>query len=296
MKNRIRLIILLGFLMASGVQAQNRKTVAGFGHIESLATDGKFLYAADIGAKLDPTAKDGDGRIVKLDKKGNILQASLFREKLNAPKGIAINKGILYLTDIDRLLAFDLKTQALLFEINLGKDTAFLNDIAVLDNNTLYVSATDKNALYKVSLKDKSYSEVKTDKAILGINGLFCYKNANRIYVNGIGENNKANGVVGYINLKDNTFHQVIQSEGLYDGIWISDNVLYVSNWVAFDKKGIIQGIGIYGSNRIRTINANEPIAGPADFTILNGVMFVPAMISGEIHFIDLDRDLYLRL
>jgi hypothetical protein len=296
MKNTIKLVALLGLLIAPSTQVQNMKTVAGFGHIESLATDGKFLYASDIGQKLDPAAKDGDGQIIKLDKKGNILQASLFGEKLNAPKGIAINKGVLYLTDIDRLLAFDLKTATQLFEIDLSKDTSFLNDIAVWDNNTLYVSATDKSKLYKVNLKDKSYQEVKTDKAILGINGLFCYKNANRIYVNGIGENNKAKGVVGYINLKDNTFHQLIQSEGLYDGIFISNDVLYVSNWVAFEKKGIIQGIGIYNSNRVRTINTREPIAGPADFTILDGVLFVPAMISGEIHIIDLDRDLHLRL
>jgi|JI10StandDraft_1071094.scaffolds.fasta_scaffold591088_1 hypothetical protein len=296
MKNTIKFLTLLGLLVATNIQAQNMKTVAGFGHIESLATDGKFLYAADIGQKLDPAARDGDGKIVKLDKKGNILQVSLFAEKLNAPKGIAINKGVLYLTDIDRLVAFDLKTSGKLFEIDLSKDTAFLNDIAVWDNNTLYVSATDKSKLYKVNLTAKSYEEVTTDKTILGINGLFCYKNANRIYVNGIGASEKANGVVGYINLKDNTFHKVTQIEGMYDGIFISNDVLYVSNWVAFEKKGIIQGIGIYGSNRVRTINAHEPIAGPADFTILDGVLFVPAMISGEIHIIDLDRNLYLKL
>lgn len=296
MKNLFKSILISSIVLAGDAQAQKIKTVSGFNHVESIATDGKYLYAADIGKELTPTAKDGDGQILKLDKKGNILQASFTPEKLNAPKGLAINKSVLYVNDIDRLLAFDLKSGTKLYEIDFSKDTAFLNDIAVLDNNTLFVSATDKNKLYKVNLIDKSYTEIKTDKDIVGINGLFCYKSSSRIYVNGLGTNNKANGIVGYINLKDNTFKRIANIEGVYDGIFISKDVLYISNWVAFEKKGIIQGIGIYGANRVETINRSEPIAGPADFIILNDVLIVPAMMSGEIHFITLDSDLYLRL
>lgn len=296
MKNVLNAMGLICLLIASKMNAQTVKTITGFNHVESIATDGKYLYAADIGKELTPAAKDGDGKIIKLDKKGNILQASITQEKLNAPKGLAINKGILYVNDIDRLIAFDLKTGTKIYEIDFSKDTSFLNDIAVWDNNTLYVSATDKNKLFKVNLIDKSYSEVKTDKAILGINGLFCYKKANRIYVNGLGADNKPNGVVGYVNLKDNTFTRICDIEGIYDGIFISKDVLYVSNWVAFEKKGIIQGIGIYGSNRVTTINKSELIAGPADFIIVNDQLIVPAMMTGEIHFIKLESDLSLKL
>lgn len=276
--------------------AQTTKTVSGFNHVESIATDGKFLYAADIGKELNPAAKDGDGKILKLDKKGQILDATFIKEKLDAPKGLAINKGILFVNDIDRLLAIDLKTGIKLYEIDFSKDTSFLNDIAVWDNNTLYVSATDKNKLYKVNLVDKSYSEIKTDVTISGINGLFCYQKASRIYVNGFGSDNKANGVIGYINLKDNTFTQITTLKGYYDGIFISKDVLYVSNWIAFAQKGIIQGIGIYNSNRVTKISTLEPISGPADFIIVDDQLIVPAMMSGEIHFIKLDSDLYLKL
>lgn len=296
MKNLFKAIVLSSIVLTTAAQAQKIKTVTGFNHVESVATDGKFLYAADIGKELTPTAKDGDGQISKLDKKGTILQASFTQEKLNAPKGLAINKDVLYVNDIDRLVAFDLKSGTKLFEIDFSKDTTFLNDIAVWDNNTLFVSATDKNKLYKVNLLDKTYTEIKTDKTIFGINGLFCYKKASRIYVNGMGADNKANGIVGYVDLKDNTFKRIANIEGLFDGIFISNDVLYVSNWVAFEKKGIIQGIGIYGSNRVETINPSQPIAGPADFIIWNDVLLVPAMMSGEIHFITLDSDLHLRL
>ncbi len=295
MKNLINASIIV-CLFGVTISSAQMKTISGFNHVESVASDGKFIYAADIGKELNPSAKDGDGQIIKLDKKGNIIDANFVKEKLNAPKGLAINKGILFVNDVDKVLAIDLKTGSKLYEIDFGKETTFLNDIAVWDNNTLYVSATDKSKLFKVNLVDKSYSEIVTDITIAGINGLFCYKKASRIYVNGFGSDNKPNGIIGYINLKDNKFTRITNLEGYFDGICISNDVLFVSNWLAFEKKGVIQGIGIYGSNRVITINISEPIAGPADFTIVNDVLIVPGMMSGEIHFIKLDSDLYLKI
>lgn len=296
MKNLIKLSLVWVLFMTINANAQKMKTVTGFNHVESVATDGKFIYAADIGKELNPTAKDGDGQIIKLDKKGKILDAAFVKEKLDAPKGLAINKGVLYINDINRLLAIDLKTGTKLYEIDFSKDTSFLNDIAVWDDNTLYVSATDKSKLYKVNLIDKSYSEFETNATISGINGLFCYKKANRLYVNGFGSDNKPNGIIGFVNLKENSFSQITAIEGFYDGIFISKDVLYVSNWVSFEKKGIIQGIGIYNSNKVATIDVSSLIAGPADFIIVNDQLIVPAMMSGEIHFIKLDSDLSLKL
>ena len=296
MKNIIKMSLIVCLFMALNCNAQTTKTITGFNHIESVATDGKFIYAADIGKELNPTAKDGDGQIIKLDKKGKVLDANFVKEKLDAPKGLAIIKEILFINDVDKLLAIDLRTGAKLYEIDFSKETSFLNDIVVWDNNTLYVSATDKSRLYKVNLSDKSYSEIKTDVTISGINGLFCYKKASRIYVNGFGSDNKPNGIIGYVNLKDNTFTRITNLEGYYDSIYISNDVLYVSNWVAFEKKGIIQGIGIFGSHKVETINVKELISGPADFIIENDLLIVPGMMTGEIHFIKLDNDLYLKL
>lgn len=295
MKNLINSSLLSCLFTVITVSAQT-KTISGFNHIESVATDGKYIYAADIGKELNPTAKDGDGQIVKLDKKGNIIEANFIKEKLNAPKGLAINKDILFINDVDKLLAFNLKTATKLYEIDFSKDTSFLNDIAVWDNNTLYVSATDKSKLYKVNLIDKSYSEIVTDVTIAGINGLFCYKKASRIYVNGFGSDNKPNGVIGFINLNDNTFTRITNMEGYYDGIFISNDILFVSNWVAFEKKGIVQGIGIYGSKRVIKIDTSGTIAGPADFIIVNNQLIIPGMMSGEIHFIKLESDLHLKI
>lgn len=58
----------------------------------------------------------------------------------------------------------------------------------------------------------------------------------------------------------------------------------------------MIIGIGIFGFNKVISINRFEPIAGPADFIIFKDQLIVPAMLSGEIHFIKLDSDLSLKL
>ncbi|WP_166778546.1 hypothetical protein [Flavobacterium psychrophilum] len=97
MKNIIKISLIVCLFMALNCNAQTTKTITGFNHIESIATVGKYIYAADIGKELNPTAKDGDGKIIKLDKKGQILDANFVKEKLDAPKGLAINKEILFI-------------------------------------------------------------------------------------------------------------------------------------------------------------------------------------------------------
>lgn len=293
MKNKQLSIIF--FLLSIITMAQNTKTIGGFNHLESIATDGKFLYAADIGKTLSPSAKDSDGQIVKLDRKGKILANNFAQTTLNAPKGLAINKKTLFAADIDRIVAIDTESGKLLYAIDLSKDSAFLNDIAVWDDNTLFVSGTDKNRLFKINLTDKSYTEIKTDKTIAGINGLFCHKKSSRLYVNGFGADNQPNGVIGYINLKDNTFIRLTGMEGHFDGIFISKDVLFVSNWVAFEKKGVVMAISLF-NQRAAKVKMPEPIAGPADFIIINDQLIIPAMMSGEIHFVELDSTLSLKL
>lgn len=299
MKKLIKISLAVSLFAAMNTNAQNTRTVSGFHHVESVVADGGFIYAAEIGKDLKPSAKDGDGKVIKLDKKGQIVDANFVKEPLDAPKGLVINDDILYLNDIDRLVAIDLKTGNKLYEIDFSKDTSFLNDIAVWDNTTLFVSATDKSKLYKVNLADKTYTEVKTDKAIAGINGLFCFKKASRLYVNGFGSDNQPNGVIGFIDLKDNKFTQLSSIEGYYDGMFISKDVLYVSNWMATsEKKGIIAGIGIYNTNapKIALVPTAEPIGGPADFIIMNDQLIVPALMGSEIHFIKLDSNFALKL
>ncbi|MFT3687422.1 MAG: hypothetical protein QM783_21285 [Phycisphaerales bacterium] len=288
-----KLLFTAALFAASFANAQIYKTTPGFKHPESVVSDGKYFYVADIGAELNPSAKDGDGQILRLDKKGALLNDSFIKEKLNAPKGLAISKNTLFVADVDRIVAFDLASGTKLYEIDFSKDSSYLNDIAVWDNTTLYVSATDKSKLFKVNLTDKTYSEVTTDTSISGINGLFCYSKGSRLYVNGWGSNNKPNGIIGFIDLKNNKFTKLTSLEGYFDGIYVNKDVLYVSNWVAFEKKGVIMAINIY-SGKCAKVKPLDAIEGPADFIIQNDEVMLPAMLGGEVHFIKLDTALKL--
>jgi hypothetical protein len=102
-----------------------------------------------------------------------------------------------------------------------------------------------------------------------------------------MGSDNKANGIVGYVDLSNNKFTQLSTIQGLFDGIYLSNGKLYTSNWVAFEKKGIIQIIDIK-TNQVSEVKLNEPIAGPADFTILKNQIIIPEMMTGAIQFINL--------
>lgn len=287
MNNLRKLALLFTTLLAFEITAQTTKEVIGFNHIESIATDGQFLYLGDIGKKLRPTEKDGDGNIIKTTLNGEIVDSNSIKEKLNAPKGLAISNGMLFMADIDRIVAIELTTGNTLYSIDLSKSASFLNDIAVWDKNTLYVTATDKSTIFKVNLLDKTYKEVKFNKTIAGTNGIFCDTVHNRIYVNGFGSNNEPNGIIGYINTKTNQFTQIPGIKGYFDGIYLYNGILYVSNWIALEKKGIIQAIQL-SNNKVSVIKMPEPIAGPADFIVANNRLIVPGLLSGTIHFIDL--------
>jgi hypothetical protein len=273
--------VLVSVIALCSFVASAQKDITGFHHIESVASDGKFLYVADIGKELDPSAKDGDGRIIKTDMNGKILDSLFAQEKLNAPKGLALDNGILFVADVERLVALDIKSEKKLYEIAF-EGISFLNDIAVVNKTTLFISATDKSKIFKVSLIDGSYTELVTDKTILGTNGLFYDAQSNRLYVNGFGSDNKPNGIFGYIDLYGNKFIQLTKQQGYFDGIWLSKGVLYISSWVAFEQKGIILTYDIV-TGKSAEIKRAKPFAGPADFTIVKNQIIVPQMLKGIV-------------
>ena len=96
----------------------SEQTVGGFVNPESVGCDarGKVLYVGNFGSpKLDPALKDGMGYISKVALNGKVLDKQFLPapggEKLNKPKGIWIRGDRLWVTDIDVVWIFDLKTR-----------------------------------------------------------------------------------------------------------------------------------------------------------------------------------------
>jgi hypothetical protein len=92
----------------------------------------------------NPLARDNNGFISVLSPDGKVtalkwIEGGKNKVKLDAPKGLAISGGLLYVADISVVRSFDLETGAPKGEIALRGST-FLNDLAAGSDGKLYVS------------------------------------------------------------------------------------------------------------------------------------------------------------
>jgi hypothetical protein len=256
----------------------------GLSYPESIISDGRFLYVSNVGKALNPTEKDGDGFISKLSLQGQVITPSITTEKLNAPKGSAIIKGVLYVADIDRMVGIDLSTGKKTADINLGNNVTFANDVAVKDDNTLFVSATDVGKIFEVNIKT---SQVKAIADVKGANGLFYDKANKKLYTCSFFFDNIQGGEVGVVSWQQQqaVYATIADVHGAFDGLaLVGDHTLLVSDWGALDKPaGFLQKIDL---NTKKSVKLDWPvIGGPADFyyEAKNKQVIIPAMVESKV-------------
>lgn len=284
------LILLFTFFFTVNLQAQSIvNVVEGLAHPESAVAANGNLYISNIGDTLAPTAKDGDGFITKINTSNNRIEKFKFlpeHTQLHAPKGLAIANNILYVADIDRVVGFDLNSRKQVFERPLP-DAQYLNDIVIQSNETLFVSATNTGRIFRIDLNDNSYRYLDIPE-IKGANGLVTGENENTLYCVGFGENNKPTGQIIKIDLSTQQTHTVTEYRGYLDGVQYQNGSLYFTDWKAFEKKGIINRLGL-NSGKITAFSLEEPIAGPADFIldIKRDQFYVPALLENKLYIIE---------
>jgi DNA-binding beta-propeller fold protein YncE len=140
----------------------------GFNLPESVSwdPDQRAFYVSNLGG--DPMAKDGNGFISKLDEQGNIVELQ-WVTGLNAPKGTIVVDGALWTTDIDEVVEIDTATGEIRNRHPVP-GSAFLNDIAVHPDGSIYLADTGKNAIFR--LKDGASEEWLAAAELNGPNGL----------------------------------------------------------------------------------------------------------------------------
>lgn len=251
---------------------------------ESVAIYHNDYYIADVGEGGNPTKKDGNGIIFRMDKKGN---SSIFAKGLDAPKGAFVLHQTLFVADIDRVKGYDLNSGKEVYNIDLAPATIFLNDITAINDSTLAVSATDVNKIFLVHLgKNPRAAELPYTNPIKGANGVAYDASTKKLYVCGFGSDGKPDGQIGYIDMDatDKTFKTLTDRLGYYDGIALTADrkSLIISDWIAFEKKGVLLELNL-ATGAITTLN-KEGIAGPADFTLdATGNVITPAMLAGNV-------------
>lgn len=105
------------------------------------------LYVSLIDGKGNE--KDGKGGVGIIYKDGRVKNLG-WVTGLNAPKGMALYKGRLYVADITDLVVIDVKKAQVLQTIPVP-GSVFLNDVTVDKKGTVYVSDTRENKIYKVT-------------------------------------------------------------------------------------------------------------------------------------------------
>jgi outer membrane protein assembly factor BamB len=102
------------------------------------------LYVSNIAG--DPSGKDGNGSIGKVGLDGKVIAAQWVKG-MDAPKGLGIWNGKLYVADIDRIHEIDIATATVAnsFAVDSAK---FLNDVTVDSNGRVFVSDSNTGNVY----------------------------------------------------------------------------------------------------------------------------------------------------
>ena len=269
------------------------KVVSGFASPESVVVAGEDVFVSNVGAKLEPMVKDGDGFISRLDRQGAIKSLK-WAAQLNAPKGLIAVDGVLYVADIDRVLGYRISDGKRVFELDLAATGAqFLNAFARIDNRQLLLSATDLGKVFVIDLKARKYSELSFDTPPRGPNGMKLA--GKRLIVAEWGSDGQANGGIKTYTLEgtrarlDKTFSP--SPAGLFDGVVdIGAQRWLVANWVKFEPAGLLQVLDTR-TGQVSVANPNLPLAGPADlFLDDQGKLWVPGMMEGKVYRMTLRR------
>ncbi|HEX7420174.1 MAG TPA: hypothetical protein VF505_09830, partial [Thermoanaerobaculia bacterium] len=217
--------------------ATQPKEISGLQTPESVLVDaGQDVYfISNING--DPTVADNNGYILRVNP--DSLQTEKFVEggqkgvTLNAPKGLGMMNGTLYVADLDTVRMFDAKTGAAKGEVKIPGAT-FLNDVAT-DGKIVYVSDSGLKAG-----KNGSLDPTGTD-AIWKISGTKATKYASGIDLDRPNGLEVVDGKVWCVSFGATELYDIEKGKkanvvklpkGSLDGlVHMSDNTFLVSSW-----------------------------------------------------------------
>ena len=160
MKPSLLCAVLFSFILLYGTaQSQEKKLVKKWETDtilkvpESVRFDriNKVLYTANIDG--EPWGKDGKGSIGKVGLDGKII-ASEWVTGLNAPKGMGIHAGKLYVGDVDVVVVIDIANGKIIQRIAV-EGAHGLNDVSIDAKGAIYVSDSKTKKIHRIE-KGKS--------------------------------------------------------------------------------------------------------------------------------------------
>ena len=175
-----------------------------------------IIYVSNINGV--PTEKDGKGFLSILNSDGSVKNLK-WVENLNAPKGMALHDGKLYVSDIDVLVEIDVSTGRIISKYHAA-NAVFLNDVAACQNGMIFVSDTRTAKIYV--LQGGGVSLWMEGEPFEVPNGLFTEQG--KLYV---GDQN-----IYEVDIETKEVKQIIANAGGVDGLEKNNRGEFVfSNW-----------------------------------------------------------------
>jgi hypothetical protein len=285
--------VALAALVASSAaiaQSQNvgsEKVIGGVKFPESVGCDqsAQVLYVSQFGSELKPAQKDGEGFISKLSPEGEVLDERFLPaegQTLDKPKGIWIEDGNLWVTDIDKVWKFDLQTKE-------GKSVAlpgaqFANDPTIV-GDALYVSDNRGDQLFRVEPAD--FLGMAEDPAVSVVfsgasvnpNGVYPGNDGSLLMVGMSAEEPRAI----YSMPIGGEPQALSEAIGRLDGIHeMANGTLLVTDWVTGSL------FSWSAESGMRTLASG--FKGPADFCVLEtsdgSIAVVPDLVASELRIV----------
>jgi len=226
----------------------------------------KILYVANIDGK--PDGKDGAGFISKVSLDGKIEKLK-WVEGLDAPKGMGIFKGKLYVSDITNVAIIDIASGKILKKIEV-ENAKFLNDITVDKKGTVYISDSGAGKIYALNGdKIELYFE---NPELKGPNGLLA--EANDLYILDFSNGN---------NFKlsaDKKFTKFgVSSQGADGVVTFGNDGYLVSNW-----NGEVYHMNAKGEvTKILDTKDQKISAADIEYDAKSKLLFVPTFFSNSV-------------
>ncbi|MBC7951755.1 MAG: SMP-30/gluconolactonase/LRE family protein [Rhodospirillaceae bacterium] len=280
MNKTVAACLIAACLSAPALAAEPVKVweTPGFANPESVLWDGakKGLYVSNING--GPGDKDGNGYISKLNAEGKVV-VEKWATGLDAPKGMALFKGRLYVSDIDRLVVIDTATGKVT-KTYPAPGAKFLNDVTVDDKGVVYVSDMLDNVIW--ALNGGKFDKWLTDTQLENPNGLKAEQG--RLLVaswgpmTGKGFDTAKPGALKAITLPDKMIRDLTPGFGTLDGLEPDGKGGYVvSDWV----HGGVFSVSRQGkAAKLLTLGQ-----GSADIGVLpeQKLLLVPMMMDGVV-------------
>lgn len=241
-------------------------STAGFANPESLlpASTGGHFYVSNVNGEGD--AKDANGFIATMAPGGAIVRRD-WVTGLDAPKGMALKDGRLFVSDIDRIVEI-VESDRRIVARHRVRGAKFLNDLALAPDGA--VLASDSGSARIFALKDGAVSVWLADDALRSINGLL--PEPGRLVVTTM------EGKLLAVDWTTKAITVLASDLGQADGVAaLGDGAYLVSEW-----PGRLFEVGADGSSRV-LLDTREAKVLLNDFLLIGDTLHVPNWEPGTV-------------